>query len=91
IALYQALGHTPPAWMHLPLVVDRHGRKLSKSEGADPLRRRSEARTLRNILSALGHPPPSTVRALDAIWRWAIGHWQPSRIPVEPIEAGRGA
>jgi len=91
VALFEALDHPLPSWMHLPLAVDRHGRKLSKSEGADPVRARSEARALKSILAALGHPPPTGARSLDALWRWAIGHWDPARIPREPVEVGASA
>ena len=34
IALWQALGATPPAWLHAPLILGPDGRKLSKSHGA---------------------------------------------------------
>ena len=85
-ALYAALGRPAPAWLHLPLVVDRHGRKLSKSERADPVEHRSTVRALRLALTALGHAPPAGVRTLDATWAWAIGHWNVARIPAEPFE-----
>ena len=34
--LHQALGNTPPAWAHFPLLVDKDGQKLSKRDGAAP-------------------------------------------------------
>lgn len=34
ICLWEALGGTPPTWLHAPLVVGPDGRKLSKSHGA---------------------------------------------------------
>ncbi|MGK7296912.1 MAG: tRNA glutamyl-Q(34) synthetase GluQRS [Candidatus Wenzhouxiangella sp. M2_3B_020] len=86
-ALYVALGLPVPEWMHLPLVVDRKGRKLSKSAGDDPVESRQSAATLRLALTALGHEPPVGARALDTIWRWAHAEWRPARIPTEPFEA----
>lgn len=37
IALLQALGHRPPRYAHVPLVLGADGRKLSKSQGATDL------------------------------------------------------
>ncbi|NCO18476.1 MAG: tRNA glutamyl-Q(34) synthetase GluQRS, partial [Gammaproteobacteria bacterium] len=85
-ALYRALGAEPPQWVHLPLVVDRSGAKLSKSGGSDPVSTRSPATTLRLLLTALGHPPPSAARSLDALWAWAIANWDLARVPREPFE-----
>ena len=85
-ALYRALNAAPPTWMHLPLAVDRSGAKLSKSSGADPVAHRSPAATLRLLLTALGHPPPTGRRSLEAQLQWALAHWQPERVPTEPFE-----
>jgi len=38
ILLYQALGWTPPAFFHCPLVTDDHGRRLAKRHDALSLR-----------------------------------------------------
>ncbi|MDT8409355.1 MAG: tRNA glutamyl-Q(34) synthetase GluQRS [Wenzhouxiangellaceae bacterium] len=85
-ALYAALGSKSPDWLHLPLVVDRHGRKLSKSGHADPVARLSRTRALGRVLQALGHQPPPGLRSLEALWSWAIRNWQVERIPREPFE-----
>ncbi len=37
ILLHRLLGHRPPRFAHHPLIVDRHGRKLSKREGGETL------------------------------------------------------
>lgn len=85
-ALYQALGSPVPAWVHLPLCVDRHGHKLSKSERADPVERMPAARALALALTALGHSPPAGRRSLEALWTWAIPNWRIERVPREPFE-----
>ncbi|PKL95690.1 MAG: tRNA glutamyl-Q(34) synthetase GluQRS [Gammaproteobacteria bacterium HGW-Gammaproteobacteria-8] len=85
-ALYRALGAAPPQWVHLPLVVDRSGAKLSKSDNSDPVAAGSPATTLRQLLSALGHPPPPEAGSLDRLWRWAIENWNLARVPREPIK-----
>ncbi len=32
--LYEALGHTPPAWIHVPLMLDSRGERMAKRYGA---------------------------------------------------------
>lgn len=85
-ALHEALGGPAPRWLHLPLVVDAAGRKLSKSTGADPVASRPPARALALALQVLGHPPPDHLRSLDALWTWARAHWQSERIPTDAFE-----
>ncbi|MDX1627017.1 MAG: glutamate--tRNA ligase family protein, partial [Wenzhouxiangellaceae bacterium] len=87
-ALFEALGLPLPRWMHLPVVVDRKGRKLSKSRGDDPLAPGREREALVTALTALGHAPPTGVRSLESVWKWARKEWNPDRIPTEPFEAG---
>jgi glutamyl-tRNA synthetase len=43
LLLYRALGWAPPVWWHTPLVVDAHGRRLAKRDGAASLRALREA------------------------------------------------
>ncbi len=88
--LHQALGTPVPGWLHLPLVVDRHGQKLSKSGHADPIETLSPARTVRLALEVLGHPPPGGMRTLESLLEWSIANWQPEHIPSAPFELGRG-
>ncbi len=38
IALWRALGATPPTWLHVPVIVGEDGRKLSKSHGSTEIR-----------------------------------------------------
>lgn len=34
LALYEALGHTPPRYYHIPLLLDENGERLAKRRGA---------------------------------------------------------
>jgi glutamyl-Q tRNA(Asp) synthetase len=88
IHVYNCLGWTPPAWMHLPLVVDDKGRKLSKSDQDDPVDRCKPAEAMRLALRALGHEPPENCRAIDAMLDWALAHWSVDRIPCGPVTVG---
>lgn len=84
--LFEALDAPVPDWMHLPLVVDSSGKKISKSTGADPVQQHRPTRTLALALEALGHRPPAGLRSLESLWSWAISHWSPERIPADPFE-----
>ncbi len=42
ILIYNALGWHIPKWLHLPLVLDKHGKKLSKSTGATSIKNMRE-------------------------------------------------
>lgn len=85
-ALYQAMQAPVPRWMHLPLIVDRTGAKLSKSTHADPVEKNAPAAALALALRALGHRPPAGLRGLESLWKWALVNWDPARIPRDPFE-----
>jgi len=80
IHLQQLLGLPQPAYMHLPVVLDEAGRKLSKRFGADPVSEQSTLEALGAALGFLGHEPPPH-RDLEQRWAWALAHWDVSRIP----------
>lgn len=88
ILVYRALGKPLPGYAHLPIVVDENGRKLSKSESADPVRVNHPAVTLRLALRALGHEPPDGCRSMDEMWKWAIRHFEIERIPEGEVAIG---
>lgn len=88
LLVYRRLGLRPPAWMHLPMVTDRRGRKLSKSDNDDPVTTRPAAEALRLALRALGHEPPGGVQDLDAQMGWALHHFDVARIPRGPLAVG---
>lgn len=60
--LWRALGHEPPVWAHLPLIVNEQRRKLSKRRDKVALESyRDEGylpETMRNYLMLLGWAPP---------------------------------
>ncbi len=83
IHLQRLLGLTTPSYLHLPLVRDAEGHKLSKQTGAAPLDLERPARTLWDALAFLGHRPPHALREAPVreLWTWALAHWDPTRIP----------
>ncbi|MFT3791902.1 MAG: tRNA glutamyl-Q(34) synthetase GluQRS [Rudaea sp.] len=72
IFLQQLLGLPTPRYLHLPLVLDRAGAKLSKSTRALPVDRNDPLPTLRTALDFLGlreaaRTPASTPETLLAV------------------------
>jgi glutamyl-Q tRNA(Asp) synthetase len=78
--LQEALGLPMPDTLHLPIVLDKAGRKLGKRFGADPVERLPTLDALGAALTFLGHPPP-THGSLGERWTWALAHWNPLAIP----------
>ncbi|HCV96927.1 MAG TPA: tRNA glutamyl-Q(34) synthetase GluQRS [Stenotrophomonas sp.] len=89
ILLQRALGLPTPAYLHLPLLLDAHGRKLSKSEAAHPLDPARPLPALRQAWAALGQDPAvlaahtSTTQLLAS----ACEHFDPARLPRHDIPA----
>jgi glutamyl-Q tRNA(Asp) synthetase len=74
IYLQRLLRYPTPRYLHVPLVVNSAGEKLSKQTGAEPVRLLHRDDTLRKALTFLGQLPASD---LDE----AIANWDPARIP----------
>jgi glutamyl-Q tRNA(Asp) synthetase len=80
--IYQALGAHPPAWLHIPVILNEQGQKLSKQNHAPALDDLRPAENLLSALDALGQEVCGlTVKAPVAdILQTAAARWQPSRI-----------
>lgn len=77
IHLQRLLGVPTPAYAHLPVVLDKHGGKLSKQTGAPPVELRRASQHLHDALNFLGHKPPDELREapVASLWQWAlVGH-----------------
>jgi glutamyl-Q tRNA(Asp) synthetase len=86
ILLQQALGLPQPRYLHLPLVVDAAGYKLSKSEAASPLDDADPLPALRRAWACLGQPAealPARASAEEML-QWMLQHFEHERIPREP-------
>jgi len=80
--LQQRLGFSTPSYLHLPLVSNAAGIKLSKQTGAMPLDYGKASQLLRAALQHLGQQPPCGLEneTPAAILRWSCDHWDPSLI-----------
>lgn len=83
--VYDALGLTPPAWMHVPLVVDADGKRFAKRDGDVQLKNlRAAGVSAESVLGLLAwscgwveQPSPIPARELIAVYR-------PEAIPKTP-------
>jgi len=83
IHLQQLLALPTPDYAHLPVVLNERGEKLSKQTHAAPVERNNPLPALIAAVAFLGHLPPPEMRDGDvgSFWRWAIGAWNPERVP----------
>ncbi|HUH91160.1 MAG TPA: tRNA glutamyl-Q(34) synthetase GluQRS [Lysobacter sp.] len=84
ILLQQALGLPTPRYAHLPLVVDRDGRKLSKSDRAQPVDPADPLPALRRAWLMLGQPAHALDLAdnVGELLDHALAAFDPRRIPA---------
>ena len=83
--VYEAIDAVLPGYAHLPVVLDANGRKLSKSDGDDPIERFAPAQCFRLALRALGHEPPKGCVTLSTQWAWVSTHWSIDAVPPGPV------
>ncbi|WP_133001198.1 tRNA glutamyl-Q(34) synthetase GluQRS [Luteimonas arsenica] len=89
LLLQRALGLPRPRYLHLPLVLDGDGRKLSKSRASLPVDDTDPLPALRMAWVALGQDPrvlPAQA-ALPALLDAAVRGFDPRRIPRGPLPA----
>lgn len=77
ILLQRLLGFPTPDYMHLPVVTNSTGDKLSKQTGAEALRPEDAGPALCDALAFLGLTPPAALRTAAAaeIVAWGLAHW----------------
>ena len=83
IDLQDALHYPTPTYLHMPVVTNEHGQKLSKQTRAKAIDSKQGASLLWFCLDFLGQRPPPELKteSLTTFWQWAIVHWDPRRIP----------
>lgn len=80
--IYRALNARPPAWLHIPVILNDQGQKLSKQNLAPALDDTRPGENLLAALQALGQECAGLTTASPAatILETARARWQPSRI-----------
>uniref|UniRef100_UPI003F7D2957 tRNA glutamyl-Q(34) synthetase GluQRS n=1 Tax=Xanthomonas sp. 0924 TaxID=2835534 RepID=UPI003F7D2957 len=83
LLLQRALGLPQPRYLHLPLILDHTGRKLSKSHAAPALDDADPQPALHAAWAVLGQQPAALPRrvALDTLLQHAVQHFSPQRFP----------
>jgi glutamyl-Q tRNA(Asp) synthetase len=81
--LQEILGFSHPQYLHIPVITNLQGEKLSKQTLAPALQTGAEAAQLWQALSLLWQAPPAQLRfaALGEVWEWAHLHWDTTKIP----------
>ena len=96
LLLYDALGHTPPSFAHVPLLLGADGERMSKRhEGVTIRELREIGLHAEEIVGRLAHlvglrPGPEPIRARDLIEDFSFGGLidAPAGIRVEPSDWG---
>ncbi|MDC1311986.1 tRNA glutamyl-Q(34) synthetase GluQRS [Burkholderiales bacterium] len=72
------LGHNNPKFLHLPLVRNKAGQKLSKQNKAEPIKSELASSTLFDALTFLSQSPPIELQREKPsdIMIWAVGNWK---------------
>ena len=78
--LIERLGLKTPRYLHVPVIAERSGAKLSKHTLATAVDSRFAAQNLRSVLDLLGQDPPM-LTAVDGLLEWAVTHWRRSAVP----------
>lgn len=83
IYLQQLLGYPMLTYMHLPIVTNCAGEKLSKQTRAAPVDLSDVLAQLVTALRFLGQEPPEELSNSDisSFWQWAIENWQADKVP----------
>lgn len=75
--IYRALGATPPRWLHIPVILNEQGQKLSKQTHAPALNDETPAGNLFQALAALGQNPPADLAngSPESLLEWGQENW----------------
>ncbi len=82
IYLQQLLGLSTPRYMHLPVIVDSQGYKLSKQTKAAAVDLTAPHQVIFTLLGLLKQNPPASLRHAPVADQlaWAIAHWHPAAL-----------
>ncbi|MHC8441593.1 MAG: tRNA glutamyl-Q(34) synthetase GluQRS [Candidatus Eutrophobiaceae bacterium] len=86
IYLQSLLGFPETAWVHIPLVLDEQGKKLSKQNHAPAAQPSHAPELLFKALAFLRQSPPTELRRASAeeIIAWGIAHWTLAALQKKP-------
>jgi len=84
LQIYRAFDQPAPQWLHIPVLLNDRGDKLSKQTKAPALDDRQPARNLWLALDRLGQQPPTSLQTAtpEQILEWAVAHWNTGQLPL---------
>lgn len=86
IFLQQLLGYPSPDYIHLPILTNQQGQKLSKQTFAEAIANTPVIDNLLKAWSALGQPSPDVeLRSVAEFFQWAELNWQLTNVPRGPV------
>lgn len=90
IVLQRLLQLPQPNYLHLPVVMNKTGTKLSKQAHAQALDAAHPSANLHLLLQLLHQAPPSRLQheSPAELLAWATQHWQSNALPQTPELAG---
>ena len=82
IYLQQKLGLNSQQYMHIPILTDKQGNKLSKQTFATAVAIEKAPVILSQVLNLLKQPLPAELNSapVEQQLKWAIRHWQPTQL-----------
>lgn len=82
IYLHQLLNLKPPAYLHVPIITNQYGQKLSKQSFAQAVNSENPVKTLFYLLTLLKQQPPFELQraSISELLKWAIENWQPQQL-----------
>lgn len=83
IYLQQLLGYCSPNYLHVPIITNQLGQKLSKQSHAPGIESTAVISTLCQVLRLLGQQPPENLvdGRIDELWEWAVANWRLEAVP----------
>lgn len=80
IYLQQQLGLATPRYMHVPVIIDNQGFKLSKQTQAQAVELQAPHKVIFDLLTLLKQAPPGELQnaPVNELLSWAVAHWNPS-------------
>ena len=81
LALYERFEVSPPEYLHIPVLVDKSGKKLSKQSHAKPVDTSDALTTIRSALSDLGQDTHEHSLSTKELLEKAALSWDPATIP----------
>lgn len=82
VYLQRLLNLPLPRYAHVPLVIDRDGRKLSKTLASAPVDTANPLPTLLHAWHFLGQSPlPEASDSVDGFWQQALPNWCIAKVP----------